>query len=196
MGFLDTCTLLPLSLQLKSDLENFDCGNLDLNSFFAKDCYNYEEQLIGKTYCFSLDQNQSEIIACFTISNDSIKLNTLPNSRKRKVNKSIPNEKRMRTYPAVLIGRLGISKNYKRKGIGKEVVDFIKSWFIDTNNKTGCRFIVVDSYNEEEPLQFYQNNSFMPLFSSEAQEKQFMDLKEEENLKTRLLYFDLILLKT
>ena len=73
-------------------------------------------------------------------------------------------------------------------------MDFIKSWFIDEENKTGCRFVVVDSYNEEIPLAYYQKNSFEFLFSSPEQEKEYMGLSKDYQLKTRLMYFDLIVL--
>jgi hypothetical protein len=73
-------------------------------------------------------------------------------------------------------------------------MDFIKSWFIDPENKTGCRFVVVDSYNEDIPLAYYQRNSFEFLFSSPEQEKAYMGLPEDYALKTRLMYFDLIVL--
>ena len=74
-------------------------------------------------------------------------------------------------------------------------MDFIKSWFVNPGNKTGCRFIVVDSYNTPKPLLYYTNNGFEPLFSTEEQEKEAMNLPLDKPLKTRLLYFDLILLK-
>ena len=77
-----------------------------------------------------------------------------------------------------------------------ELMDFIKSWFIDPNNKTGCRFIVVDAYNETHPIKYYKNNDFDFLFSTEEQEKEYMGLQGEEQLKTRLMYFDLIVLST
>lgn len=182
----DYCTFQPLSEDLINSLKSFDCGHPDLNDFFANDCFNYARELIGKTYCFTLDSNPKEIVCAFTIANDSIKVNTLPNSRRKKVLKEIPREKRMRSYPAVLIGRLGVSVKHKQKGIGKELMNFIKSWFIDFNNKTGCRFIVVDSYNEEIPLQYYQKNGFLFLFSTEQQEKVYMGLTDNDKLTTRL----------
>lgn len=74
-------------------------------------------------------------------------------------------------------------------------MNFIKSWFIDGANKTICRFIVVDSYNEMRPLRYYSNNGFISLFTSENQEKEFTGLNELAKLKTRLMYFDLIVLK-
>ncbi len=44
----------------------------------------------------------------FTVSNDSLKADDLPNSRKKKANKDIPRNKQRKSYPAVLIGRLGV----------------------------------------------------------------------------------------
>ena len=105
----------------------------------------------------------------------------------------------MRSYPAVLIGRLGVNRNYRfiqgeTERTGKQLMDFIKSWFIDGANKTGCRFIVVDSYNTQGPLKYYADNEFVPLFSTEDQEKEFTGLKPEDSLETRLMYYDLIVL--
>ncbi|SMP29145.1 GNAT family N-acetyltransferase [Flavobacterium hercynium] len=200
MAFLlDKCTLQVYDATISACCDNFDCGNDDLNDFFQKDALLYQSQLLGKTYCFTLDENPKEIVCAFTISNDSIKTTHLPNSRKQKVNKKISNQKRMRTYPAVLIGRLGVNKNYRsvrgeNDRTGKQLMDFIKSWFVDGANKTGCRFIVVDSYNTPSPLKYYKRNDFENLFSTEEQEKEFTGLDSSAILKTRLLYFDLIVL--
>lgn len=156
---------------------------------------------MGKTYCFTLDENPKIIICAFTISNDSIKTFNLPNARKKKVNKDIPRQKQMKSYTAVLIERLGVHKNYRLVNdetdrTGKQLMNFIKSWFIDGANKTGCRFIVVDSYNEINPLKYYSNNEFIPLFSNEEQEKEYTGIGSDAKLETRLLYFDLIMLKS
>jgi hypothetical protein len=106
----------------------------------------------------------------------------------------------MKSYPAVLIGRLGVNKNYRfiqdeTDRTGKQLMDFIKSWFIDGANKTGCRFIVVDSYNKANPLKYYSDNEFIPLFSTEEQEKEYTGIDSDAKLETRLMYFDLIVLK-
>ena len=98
----------------------------------------------------------------------------------------------MRRYPAVLIGRLGVNSDFQSMHIGTELMDFIKVWFVDPLNKTGCRFIVVDAYNEETPLSYYSRNDFKFLFSTEEQEGKNTGIPEGEKLKTRLMYFDLI----
>jgi GNAT superfamily N-acetyltransferase len=196
VGFLlEKCTFRPYNQEILDSCEPFDCGNSDLNGFFSKDVIKYTSELLGKSYCFTLDENPKVIVCAFTVSNDSIKVQTLPNSRKKKVTKRIPREKETRSYPSVLIGRLGVNKNFGRLGVGSDLMDFIKSWFVHPGNKTGCRFIVVDSYNTPKPLLYYTNNGFEPLFSTEEQEKEAMNLPLDKPLKTRLLYFDLILLK-
>jgi len=200
LGFLlEKCTLQVYNQAILETCQPFDCGNQDLNDFFANDVNNYTSELLGKSYCFTLDANPEIIVCAFTIANDSIKTTSLPNSRKKKVNKDIPRPKQMKSYPAVLIGRLGVHKNYRNfegeeKRIGDQLMDFIKSWFIDGSNKTGCRFIVVDAYNEFGPLRYYRNNDFTELFSTEEQEKEFTGITLDEKLLTRLMYFDLIVL--
>lgn len=73
----DYCTFHPLSNRIIKSLQDFDCGHADLNDFFANDCYPYELELIGKTYCFTLDTNPAEVVCAFTIANDSIKLHDI-----------------------------------------------------------------------------------------------------------------------
>lgn len=126
------------------------------------------------------------------MSNSSIKTNILPNSREKKIRKNIPHIKHSNTYPAVLIGRLGVSLKFRGLQVGCELMDFIKSWFIDPHNKTGCRFIVVDAYNEDAPLNYYQKNGFEFIFSSEEQEAEFTYDNKQKKLATRIMYFDLI----
>ena len=200
MAFLtDNCTLRIYNSELINSCLPFDCGNKDLNDYFINDAINYNSELLGKSYCFVLDSDPSIIVCAFTLSNDSIKTNHLPNARKKKLNVSIPRAKQMRTYPAVLIGRLGIAMPFRNveselKRTSHQLMDFIKSWFVDNSYKTGCRFIVVDAYNAERPLKFYKSNGFNQIFSTEEQEKEYTGLLIENELVTRLMYFDLILL--
>jgi hypothetical protein len=175
--------------EIVDNSQPFDCANKDLNDFFSNDAINYSAELLGKSYCFTLDENPEIIVCAFTISNDSIKTSNLPNARKKKVIKDIPRPKQMRSYPAVLIGRLGVHKDFRNvegedQRIGDQLMDFIKSWFVDGANKTGSRFIVVDAYNESKPLRYYKSNGFIELFSTEEQEKEFTGVFEDEKLDT------------
>ena len=95
--------------------------------------------------------------------------------------------------PCRLIGRLGVNKSFQGKGlkIGRQVVNFIKLWFLDDNNKTGCRFLVVDAYNKPEVLSFYEQNGFKYLYATEDDEKEATQ-SDSESLNTRLMFLDLL----
>jgi ribosomal protein S18 acetylase RimI-like enzyme len=79
------------------------------------------------------------------------------------------------------------------KGIGTELMDFIKSWMLDPSNKTACRYLTVDAYNNGRTFKFYEANGFKPIFSSNNQEKEYIGLPPEKDLKTRFMYFDLMM---
>ena len=191
MGFLsDNCIFSTYSAEVLTQAKPFECGLKDLDNFFVKDAFLQEKALLCKNYCFTLADMPQEIIASFTLSNDSIK--KIPNARKKKIEKRIPYDKHYSTYPAVMIGRLGVNKRFQNLHIGTETLDFIKAWFTDPLNKTGCRFILVDSYNKYKNIKFYENNGFTFLFGSEKQEKEFRNIPLEKELKTRLMFFDLI----
>lgn len=171
----------------------FSCKNQDLDDFFSRDALLYDNELLGKTYAWLNLSNDKEIIAMATLANDSIKLRMLSSSSKNRLQRGVVNAKRGINYPAVLIGRLGVSKDFRGKGlkIGSQIIDFLKDWFRSEDNKTGCRFIVVDAYNEERTLRFYESNGFKFLYKNEEEERQFLNLDKEEILQTRFMYFDL-----
>lgn len=191
MSFLtDHCSLYELTNP--KELEGFTCGDQDLDDFFTNDSFNYAKQLLGKSYCYKLDDEPNSVVCAFTLSNASIRVDDLPNARRKKIESGIPHVKSLKDYPAVLVGRLAVSEDFRSKHIGSDVLEFIKYWFIDPNNKTGCRFITVDAYNNSGTLSFYEHNGFKPVFSSDQQEKEYRHIKQEVQLKTRLMYFDLL----
>ena len=194
MGFLkDKCDVFSHTDEMLRQSQPFSCGDEDLDDFFIHDAVKYERQLLAKSYCFRLRNDNSVIICVFTLSNSSIDARNLPNNRKRKLTEKIPNEKSLSSYPAALIRRLGVDKQYGSKGIGTELMDFIKQWMLDPSNKTACRYLTVDAYNNERTLKFYEANGFKNIFSSESQEKEHIGFPSEKELKTRFMYFDLMM---
>lgn len=191
MNFLeDKCSLFALSNP--KEIEGFSCGDHDLDEFFNNDCFAYAKELLGKTYCFKLDENPASVICAFTLANAGIRVSDLPNARKKKIETNIPHVKALKDYPAVLVARLGVSKDFRALHIGSDALSYIKLWFLDPNNKTGCRFMIVDAYNTPSTISFYKQNGFKEVFSTEQQEKDYRHLGGENTLSTRLLYYDLM----
>ena len=136
------------------------------------------------------DSKPHKIVALFTLANDSIKTTYLEPSTKNRINRPIENPKRGRSYPAALIGRIGINEEFQGLRIGSQLIEFIKDWFRADDNKTGCRFLVVDAYNNPRILSFYERNGFKFLHKSDEEERQYYRIYDNE-ITTRLMYFDL-----
>lgn len=156
--------------------KSFDCGNKDLNDFLFVDSKNYQKKLLSVTYIL---QTEKDIVAYFSVSNDKISIPDSDKSTWRRIKKTFPHSKHRSDYPAVKIGRLGVSLQYQHLKLGSNILDFIKELFI-SNNRTGCSFITVDALQPAIP--FYQKNGFT-----------FLDKNDASNSKkdTCLLYYNL-----
>ena len=180
--------------------QSFVCSKEpDINKFFHEEYLDYENQLLGKSYCFVKRDGQN-VVAAFTVANSSVRVDNMPNPKRNQLNRHIPFSKQRSQYPAVLLAQLAVFDGFGGNDIGKEVVDFIKSWFINPLNKTGCRYLVVDAINTPKVLDFYRNNGFEYIFASDEEEMQYMSrsIKVDNGTvfrKTRLMVYDLMQLK-
>ena len=166
-----------IRLSADTEIKSFDCGDADLNEFLFTDAKHYLSQLLAVTYLY---EYSADIVAFFSVSNDTISFRerTLSKTEWNRLRRTYPNRKRLNKLPAVKIGRLGVDNKYQGADIGTQLLDYIKILFID-NNKTGCRYITVDAYNNKKTITFYLKNGFNFLTVN--------DVKED----TRLMYFDL-----
>lgn len=168
-------------LQQGETVSYFDCGDADLNDFIVNEAHHYRNELIAVSYILE-EKTTKNVTAYFSLANDRVSVtdfesNSAFNRFKRK---RFVHEKRLRTYPAVKICRLGVAQSMRGRAIGSFLLDFIKSYFL-VDNKTGCRFVTVDAYLDAIP--FYEHNDFQHLKS------------RDEDLITRLLFFDLASVK-
>lgn len=184
---------LPYTEEVGAFCQPFSCNDHDLDEFFSKDAFFYDVELIGKTYAWVDASDPRHILGLITLANDSVKTHSLATSARNRLQRSVSNAKRGVNFPAVLIGRLGVSSAYQGKGmnIGSQILEYVKDWFRSSDNKTGCRFIVVDAYNNERTLRFYQRNGFKTLYKTEEEERDFLQLNDGEPLETRFMFFDL-----
>lgn len=166
-----------VKLGLDDSVTEFNCGDQDLNDFIINDAPLYRKTLLAITYVLK-NKTTGKIIAYFSVANDRVSIDDFPSNtdfnrfRKHK----FVNEKRLRSYPAIKLCRLGIDKSVQGKHIGTFLIDFISTLFV-TDNKSGCRFMTVDAYAEAIP--FYLKNDFTFL------------TQDDEKQHTRLMYIDL-----
>lgn len=164
-------------LNIGDSVMAFDCSDEDLNDFLLNEANLYRNALLSVTYVVE-DKATAEVFAYFSLSNDKVSISDFENKtefnrfRKHK----FVNEKRLRSYPAIKIGRLAISKSAQHQSIGTYLLEFIEDYFI-IDNKSGCRFVTVDAYVDAIP--FYIKNNY-----------QFLN-NDDEDKRTRVMYFDL-----
>lgn len=105
---LERCGFCELNDEVLRECGGFSCKDEDITGFFTKEYAGYAYQLLGKSYCF-VEQEKRRIVGAFTVANSSIRADLLPNSRRNKLNRNIPNGKRRPQYPAVLVGQLAVA---------------------------------------------------------------------------------------
>lgn len=155
----------------------FDCGDNDLNEFLLFSSKLFQQDLLAVTYLLE-DIEANKTVAFISVLNDKISAQYFEsnNKFKNRIQKIFPEPKRFRDYPAIKIGRLGVSKEYERKHIGTDLINLIKYLFI-SENRTGCNYITVDAYRDS--LAFYEKSEFV-YFSDK-------DINDD----TRQMYYDL-----
>jgi hypothetical protein len=178
------------TLSEKELIADFDCGDADLNDFFNHDALNYKRQMLSRTVFFRHNVSGATVCAV-SFSASSIKTADLPGSRRKKVKELVPREKSLKSYPAILIGRLGVATEFAGQNAGSQALDIIKE-FCNVNFPDFVRFILVDAYNNPNVIKFYQKNMFVPVFSTEEQEKQSYRQEPDEILRTRYMFYDMI----
>ena len=103
----------------------------------------------------------------------------------------MPREKTLKSYPGILIGRLGIATEFRGQGIGSQLIDFIRDICI-IQFPDVVRYLLVDAYNNPVVTNFYTKNNFASVFSTEEQEKEAYQQTPEETLRTRYMFYDMI----
>jgi GNAT superfamily N-acetyltransferase len=158
-------------------IKPFESADEKLNDFLFNDAKHYLSALLAVTYLF---QTPNETIAYFCLSNDNVTKDDEDKSVWNKLNRSIANDKRRRSYPAVKIGRLAVSQKYAGIGFGKAIIQLVREMYTNRQQQSGCRFVTVDAYRNA--LTFYEKNGFGYL------------TEKDKNNPTRTMYFDLKIL--
>lgn len=191
------CEFWRMTEELAARCQSYVCSkDRTIDKFFHEEFSDYEYQMLGKSYCF-VTCDEKKIVGAFTLANSSVRVDNMPKSKRNKLNRKIPFSKQRSQYPAVLVAQLAVFDGFEGQNIGREMLNFIKSWFLDPLNKTGCRYVIVDAVNHEKVLQFYLDNGFDFIFSSDEEEMQYMSKSESMPdghvfRETRLMVCDLM----
>lgn len=211
MGYLlDNCRFGRLTSEIINQCQPYTCSkNADIDSFFhdhTRDNYrDYRLEMMGTTHCFFTDEKdnttQPKMVCAFSLSNSSLRTDILPQNRRNRLNRSIPNAKRRFQYPAILIGELCVFDGFGHKTFGYNIADemmnLIKTIAIDPDNNSSSRYLIVDALNSPEVIEYYKRNGFEFLFASDEEELEHLrsgHSSDVQKCRTRLMFFDLVVL--
>ena len=216
MGLLlDNCHFDRLTSEIINQCQPYKCSkDSGIDSFFHMDnddnFQDYHEEMMSNSHCFYTDNENPQMVCAFSLASSALRIDTLAKNKRKEFNKQndIPFAKRRSQYPAILISQLCIFDGFGRKAfghdIGDEMMDLIKTMVMDPENDNAARFLVVDAINTPEVIGYYQRNGFEFLFASDEDELiglrgynpvEFIENEEPPRCRTRLMFFDLIVLR-
>jgi hypothetical protein len=162
LDFISLSSLLELKDEatIKNLLSTFSCTiNNDLEKFLHENSIDLEKRKISRTYLYF---NQDlEITAYFTLSLKILNTNGISKTLIQKLDGV---RKDRENIPCYLIGQLGKNSNCTYK-IGQYLLDRAIQEIEKVNIILGGRFIILDSVNKKEVIDFYTNkqNNFKPI---------------------------------
>ncbi len=161
----------------KEDLSSFSCGDepeyQDLNHFFqSEDLYLSDKFHYYSVYVVRYKRS-NELVAIFTLSNDSIILSSEEDEAdlKEEIGYVIADEYSeiwnvQTSFPAINIGHLGVCSKYQSSKIGRILINTILGTF-EQFTISGCQFVTVDALNNPKTNKFYLDRGFTYLTNSD-----------------------------
>jgi len=149
-------------LEEQTDISGFDCSKEDvlgLNEFIHKEAKQYQKNCMGSTYLFHF---QSVFVGYVTVAMYAIEV-------KETRLRIVTNEKR---YPALLLGRLGVHNDYRKRNIGRSICLWTIGLATEFSKKVGCRFVIV--LTSPEIISFYEKCGFVICPKYEKKKKVLM----------------------
>lgn len=128
----------------------------DLDNFIRQDAQRHYADKIAVTYALTREDHPEAALGFATLQNDAVVIDR---------DSPLPEvaEYHYPAFPAVKIGRLGVSLDMQKVGLGTIFLQLVKR-LMCVANRTGCRFITVDARRDKkngiDTTSFYEKNGF------------------------------------
>jgi len=144
---------ITVPLNNSHNKEKFNCGKPLLDSYLHKQAKQDKKRRLSA--CFILPGG-NEVKGYYTLSSTSIERKLLPGE----IIKKLPPA--YNDLPAILLGRLAVSKEYQGQGLGEMILlDALKRGY-DFSKQVGSMAVIVDPL-DEEAVKFYEKYDFILL---------------------------------
>ncbi len=82
--------------------------------------------------------------------------------------------------PAIFLGRIGRDLHYEKSEIGKELVQIAINLALRVSNLSGCRFLVIEAYEEHAKTKWEDRYGFRPVDKKERKRSSERSTSKEE----------------
>lgn len=151
-----------LELLSKShDRASFDCGNESLNSFLRQTARQHAERGISQTFVL-VEEDEADpkpILGFFSLNICQIKSEALSESEAKKLPRDVS---------GIKIGRLAVSREIQRQGIGKVLLVAAMGKVLEIFDTAGGIGLFVDA-KDQRGKGYYEQFGFVPLSSNQLQ---------------------------
>ena len=121
-----------IRLNPEDSVKSFNCGDADLNDFILNHAREFQKFLLAVSYA-CVDSETGKIYAYCSLANDKVALTDFRDKtefNRFRRNQGFPNEKRLKSYPAVKLCRLGVDVGAKGQRIGTTILNYVKWMFL------------------------------------------------------------------
>ena len=150
-------TFITVALNAGHRKDAFVCGKPMLDNYIQRQARQDIKRMLSA--CFVLEAENGFIKGYYTLSSASVASELLPEELKKRLPPSYTD------LPVILLGRLAISAEYQRQGLGEVLlVDALKRSYY-TSKTVGSIAVVVDPL-DPDAVHFYQHYGFVSLHDS------------------------------
>lgn len=153
--------------------ETFCCGEESLDRYLRKQARKEMEQRLAAVRVL-YDSAENRIAGYYTLSAVSIERDVLPSNLTRRVAK-------YQVYPATLIGRLAIDREYRGRRLGGRILLDALARALTASQEVAS-FAVVTDAKDETAQSFHEHYGFQPLPTKQHGRRLFLSMGTIERL--------------
>jgi GNAT superfamily N-acetyltransferase len=132
------------------EVENFDCGQAELNKFLYINAFN--NQLAGSSQTY-LALSDSKVIGFYSLVVGQVLYSDAP----ERLKKGLPRH----PIPIMLLARMAVDKNWQGQGIGAGLLKDAMLRTLQASDIAGIRAFIVHAKNQNAKA-FYEHFNFQP----------------------------------
>ena len=138
------------------DRKSFDCEVEALNKYLQQMALQHHKKSTARTHVLIFKDPRSPILAYVTLNACEVDLNA------EKDNPAF--KKYPRTLPALRLCHLAVDRQYKKQGLGKQLIGFTLAKAYQVSEGIGCAGIIVDA-KDNAAKDYYEQFGFISFTS-------------------------------